>query len=93
MEKPIRVRIHDNEYLVKTDEDEKLVRNIAEFVNGKFKEIKNNTEGLSERKTAIMVAFDIASEYFQLLNQRDSLVKDIQERVRALNYQIDSVLK
>ena len=93
MEKPVRVRILDHEYLLKSDEDEEFVQQIAQFVNDKLKEIRNNTERLSEAKTAILAAFHIASDYFQLLKERDGLARDIQERARSLNYQIDSIMR
>ena len=66
MEKPVRVRIFDHEYLIKSDEDEAYVQTIARYVNEKFWEIKEHTEGLSVNRTAILAAFHIASEYFQL---------------------------
>jgi cell division protein ZapA len=93
LEKPITVRILDQEYLIRTEEDEAKVQEIARFVSNKFREISTHTKGLSERKTAILAAFDIASDYFQLLKERDSVTTDIQKRARALNYQIDSVTK
>ena len=93
MEKPVTVTILDHEYRIKSDEDEENVRNIAQFVNDKFKAIIDSTNGLSERKTAILVAFDIASDYFQLLKERDGVTLDIQGRARALNQQIDSVMR
>ncbi len=93
MEKPIRVRILDHEYLLKSDEDEEFVQEIAQFVNRKLMEIGTSTDRLSESKLAILAAFYIASDYFQLLKERDGLIKDIQERARSLNYYIDSVMK
>jgi cell division protein ZapA len=93
LEKPIKVRILDHEYLVRSDEDEKQVQEVAQFVDEKFREIKDNAQGLSEAKTAILAAFHVASEYFQVLKERDDLVKDVQDRSRALNHQIDSVTK
>jgi len=93
MEKPVRVRILDHEYLLKSDEDEERVKEIAEFVNGKLDEIRGSTGKLSEGKTAILAAFYIASDYFKLLRERNDLKNDIQERARSLNYQIDSVAK
>ena len=91
MERPVRVRILDHEYLIKSDEDDEYVHNIARFVNDKFREIKENMEGLSDKRTAILAAFDIASDYFQLLKERDDLAKEVQRRARSLNLQIDSV--
>ena len=92
MEKPVRVKIFDHEYLIRSDEDEDQVQIIAQFVNDKFGEIKGNTKGLSELKIAILVSFYIAAEYFQTLKDHEDLTIDIQSRARTLNYQIDSIL-
>lgn len=91
MEKPVKVKIFDHEYLIKSDENEEQVQKIAEFLNDRFNEIRADMEGLTEGKTAILAAFHIASDYFQVLRERDDLVRDIQNRARSLNSQIDSV--
>lgn len=93
MEKPIRIKLLDHEYLIKSDEEEVHIQNIAQFVDGRLRAIKEKADGLSERKAAILAAFDIASEYFQVLKEHDDLIKDIQRRARALNYQIESVIE
>ena len=90
MEQPVRVTILDHEYLVRSDEDENQVQRVAKFVNERFTEIRDNSQGLSEGKTAILAAFHIASEYFQALKDRDDLAREVQSRARALNSQIDS---
>lgn len=92
MEKPIKVKLLDHEYLIRSDENEERVKDIAQYIHDKFGEIRENTEGLSETKTAILAAFDIASEYFQLLKARDDLVENIERRTQALNSYIDSVI-
>jgi len=91
LEKPIKVKIFNHEYLIKSDEDEQQVQNIAKFLNDRFREIREDTKDLSEGKTAILAAFHIASDYFHVLKERDDLVRDIQNRARSLNYQIDSI--
>jgi cell division protein ZapA len=93
LEKPIRVKILDHEYLLKSDEDEELVQEVAQFVNSKLMDIGKSTSKLSDAKVAILAAFHIASDYFQLLRERDGMVRDIQERARSLNYQIDSIMR
>ncbi len=93
MEQPVRVRILDHEYLVRSDEGEEQVRRVAEFVNEKFYEIREHTQGLSETKTAILAAFHIASDYLQALRDRKNLVEEVQNRARALNLQIDSIIE
>ena len=89
---PVKVRILDHEYLVKSQEDDEEVYRIAEYVTEKLREIKDNTEGLSERKTDILAALHIASEYFQLMKERDDLVDKLRQRTEALIYNIDSAM-
>ncbi len=89
---PVKVKILDQEYLIKSEEDSEQVHRIAEYVNEKLREIKDNTEGLSEKKVAILAALTIASEYFQLLKERDDLSANIRQRTKTLIYTIDSVM-
>lgn len=90
--KTFRVTILDQEYLIKSEEDEEQVHRVAEYVNEKLKEIRENAQDLSERKMAILAALNIASEFFQLLKERDVQSSDIRERARTLIYQIDSMM-
>ncbi|MBN1831144.1 MAG: cell division protein ZapA [Deltaproteobacteria bacterium] len=92
MVEPLKVRILDHEYLIKSEESEEQVRRIAAYVNNKLLEAMKNTGGLSERKTTILAALDIASDYFQLQKERDDLVARVRERTKALIRRIDSVV-
>ncbi len=91
MEKPIRIRILDHEYLLSSDEDEARVNEIAQFVDVKLGEIRDGGGRLSEGKVAILAAFHIASDYLQVLRERDELMRNIQDRARSLNAQIDAL--
>jgi len=79
--------------LIRSDNDEAQIQRVAQFVNERFNDIKESTQGLSERKIAILAAFDIASEYLQQKKDRENLERDIQERARTLSFQIDSYLE
>lgn len=92
MVEPLKVRILDHEYLIKSEENEEQVRRIAEYVNNKLLEAMANARGLSENKTTILAALDIAGEYFQLQKERDDLVASLKERTKALIRSIDSVV-
>jgi cell division protein ZapA len=92
LDKTIRIRILDQEYVIKSPEREERVLEIARFVDARFRNIQENADGLSERKTAILAAFHIASEYFHIKEERDSLLQRIESRVRAINSQIDSAM-
>lgn len=92
MDKPVRIRILDEEYLIRSPESEERVLEIARYVDAKFNAIRGYSDGLSMRKTAILAAFDIASEYFQIKQERDGLIRRIQDRVDAITSQIDAAV-
>jgi len=90
--KQIKVKIYDQEYVIKSDESAEQLNRIADYVNDKLKEIEENTEGLSEKKMAILVALNIASEYFLAIKERDELSVNIRQRTEALLNNIESVM-
>jgi cell division protein ZapA len=92
-EKPVKVTILDNEYLIKSEEDDiEKVYKIAEYVNEKIKEINDSTEDFSAKKTAILTALNIAGDYFQVLKERDDLLINIRKRSEVLIHNIDSFM-
>jgi cell division protein ZapA len=88
----IKIRIRNQEYLLQGDDPEEQVLRVAHYVNEKLKEVEENTEGLSEKKAAILAALNIASEYFQLIKERDELLSHIRERSQALIRNIDGTM-
>lgn len=91
MKKPIRVRILDDEYLLRSDEDEERVLEIARYLNEKLEEIRAGVAEMPEAKIALLAAFHIASDYFEVLHSRNTLLNQVQDRVRSLIGQIESV--
>lgn len=92
MAQPVKVRILDREYLVTSEENQEEVQRIAEYVNEKLREVQDSTQGLSDKKTAILAALNIASEYFQLLKEQDDLLSRLRHRTELLIHNIDSVI-
>ena len=88
----IKVEILGHEYLIKSEEEEDHAQRIAAYVNQKLEEIRGTKEGLSEIRTVILAALNIASEYFQVLKERDELLANQRKRTSALIYEIDSVI-
>ena len=88
----VRVRIRDHEYLLKSEENEDHAYKIAEYVNGKLKEVEDQAGGLSEKKAIILAALNIASDYFHVLRERDEILAKIRERTETLIDHIDSAM-
>jgi len=89
---PVKVRIRNAEYLVQGEDNEQEVQRVADYVNDKLKEIEEGAEGLSEKRTAILAALDIAGDYFQILKEKENLLTSLRQRTQSLIRSIDSVL-
>jgi len=87
----IKIKILDNEYLIRSNgNDSDNVYKIAEYVNNKLRETDENSSGISEKKAAILTALNIASDYFNLLDERDKLLEEIQNKSQSLISVINS---
>ena len=89
---PVKVRIHDQEYLLKSDGDVKQIEAIADYVNQKLADVQEGSEGLSDRKVAILAALSIAGEYLQIRKEQDEMKGRIRQRTDALISSIDSAI-
>ena len=93
MEKPIKIQILDHQYLIKSDEDEESVSKVVEYLNEKIREVNDSSLGLSDKKAAILAALHIASDYFQLMKERDEFVVRVRQRAKKLIYNIEASLE
>lgn len=89
---PVRVKILDQEYLVRSRGSAEDVKKVAEYVNQVTREIRESSEGLSERKAAILAAMHIAEEYFQAVKALQETSTRASQRIKAMIYDIDSVI-
>jgi cell division protein ZapA len=89
---PVKVRIRNAEYLVQSEDNEQQVQRVADYVNDKLKEIEEGAEGLSEKRTAILAALDIAGDYFLVLREKETLLSSLRQRTQSMIRSIDSVL-
>lgn len=89
---PVRVKILDQEYLVRSEENAEDVQRVADYVNQVAEEIRESTDGLNERKVAILAAMHIAGEYFQALKALEKNSGRRDRRIKDMIYDIDSAM-
>jgi len=90
---PVRVKILNREYLVRSQDGTEDVTKIAEYVDQVASEIQCSAEDLSERKTAILTALHIAGEYFQALKALNEQGVNSSQRIKAMIYDIESAMR
>jgi len=65
-DKSVKVSIYGTEYRVSGEADEEYIRGIAEYVDQTMREISRQGRHISPSRIAVLAAFNIADELFQL---------------------------
>jgi cell division protein ZapA len=78
MKTSVKVEILGREYSIRSDEGEDRVKRIAGYVDQKLKAVSEGTKTVSTLDVAILVAMDIANEYFEALEGQNELARKIE---------------
>jgi cell division protein ZapA len=89
----ITIKIRDREYTVRGADDKERMLRVAAFVDQKLKEISGSSKGLNDEKAAILAALDIAGDYFQLIKEKEDLLREINNRSQKLILSVSAVLQ
>ncbi len=88
MKKVTELKICGHRLSVKTDEDEKYIRAIENYLNNKIEEVKDSTKVVSTLDLALLAALNIAGEAIKTKETLERLGKKSEE----LALQIDERL-
>jgi cell division protein ZapA len=89
----IRVEIYNQTYNIRSDGDNDYILRLAEYVDGKMREISSGTLTVDSLKVAILAALHIADEFHQLKNQQEQSDAQLASRSAECAEMLDRVLK
>ncbi|CAN5388536.1 hypothetical protein BH10ACI1_BH10ACI1_29930 [soil metagenome] len=89
----IRVEIYNQTYNIRSDGDNDYIMRLAEYVDGKMREISSGTLTVDSLKVAILAALHIADEYHQLKNSLELTDAQLALRSAECAEMLDRVLK
>jgi cell division protein ZapA len=92
-EQTIRVEIYNQTYNIRSDGDNDYIMRLAEYVDGKMREISSGTLTVDSLKVAILAALHIADEFHQLKNQQEQSDSQLASRSAECAEMLDRVLK
>jgi len=92
-EQSIRVEIYNQTYSIRSDGDNDYILNLAEYVDGKMREIASGTFTVDSLKVAILAALHIADEFHQLRDQQHQTDIQLASRSAECAEMLDRVLK
>jgi cell division protein ZapA len=84
VKRSVSVTIAGVKYSLKTDEDERYVKSIAAFVDGKIREAQKHGRTVDTQSVAVLTAMQIAEELFTERRATRELRKSIRERSQSL---------
>ena len=62
MDEKVKIKIKDKEYVIRGSDDREQILKVAAYVDKRLKEIGDSKKELSEDRTAILAALDIAGD-------------------------------
>lgn len=93
MKRAVKIEILGREYNIKSDEGEERVKKVGEYFNRKIREITEAAPNISTLNVVILTALNIANDYFDLLEEKEELRKELGAKTGRLAELIHSVIK
>ncbi|MCG8603846.1 cell division protein ZapA [bacterium] len=91
----LKINIYGTEYPIKSDSEANAdyIREVAQYVDRKMREIDQSTLAKSSLKVAILAALNITDELFQERSSKKSLMTEVEDKIRNLSDSLDITLK
>ena len=89
----IKVEIYDQAYTVRSDGDPEYLKQLAEYVDQRMREISSGTLTVDSRKVAILAALYIADELHQLRRAHEQADEQLATRSSECSELLDRLLK
>lgn len=84
MKNNYEVSILGQKFVLKTENDEKHVKRVADYVNKVMHSIKEKSATISTQNVAILGALNIAEEFFSREDQNKDMVRDWRDQIKDL---------
>src|SRR6266849_6812946 len=89
----IKVEIYDQSYTIRSDGDPEYLKQLAEYVDRRMREISSGTLTVDSRKVAILAALYIADELHQLRRMHEQADAQLASRSAECSEMLDRLLK
>jgi cell division protein ZapA len=91
--KVLKVNIYGTEYPIKGEVDADYIRQVAEYVDRKMREVDQTTAAKSSLKVAILAALNIADELFREREEKAGVTQNLEAKINQLSKLINENLK
>jgi cell division protein ZapA len=88
----LKVRIYGAEYSIRSQEDVNRIKDVAEYVDSKMREVDQNVRVDSSLKVAILASLNITDELFRERENKEKLRDKLENKIEELNRLLDQRL-
>ncbi len=84
MDEPLEIEIMGQRLIVKSEESEEHVRDVARFVDQRIRQVADSQLSATTLDLALVTALNIASEYWKLQHQQEELHQTIDRMAQRI---------
>jgi cell division protein ZapA len=88
-ENVLKVRIYGAEYSIRGHADANYIKAVAEYLDGKMREVDKNVRVDSSLKVAILASLNITDELFKEREEIERLRSQLEDKIEELNQMLD----
>jgi len=88
----VNINVFNNDYLIKTDAEEDYVKEIAQFLEDKVKEISKDDATLVIPRPFLLATLKIADDFFRMKNEFEEYKNRAEEKSKELVELLDRSL-
>jgi cell division protein ZapA len=87
----VQVEIYGQPYFIKAGADPDYIKNVAQYVDLKMREIASSLPTVDSLKIAVLAALNITDEFLQLKKQNQDVDREFERRTEQMNQILDSI--
>lgn len=81
----LKVTIYGTDYPIKGNTNTEYIKKVADYVDGKMREVDESTSVKSSLKVAILAALNITDELFRERAEKESVISNFEDRIKKLS--------
>jgi cell division protein ZapA len=89
----MKIEIYDQIYNVNSGQDEEYLKTLADYVDGKMREVADATRIADSLKVAVLTALNIADEMFTLREREKQIEGPLRKRVEKCVGMVEKALE
>lgn len=93
MKKRFNIKILGQEFTILSDAEDNEVAGVVEYINDKAREISRPLNNPTTLNVAILVALNIADEFFRLKREKEKIYNQLESKSEKLIDYIDNSFK